>query len=383
MKKFRWFTLLESLAVIGIIWIISTAFYNMRNIWKDYTNYQKEAVSTIHKEIEHALKEFQRAKVWTDRYWNAHEISSFQIKLTDWKWRFTGNYLEIWNTYLFCIDINGKTTPCFKGNTANPDAIWTWFFEWNKLINNNKYTAPKKIKEINKLKFLIETENLVDSINILPNWDIKEWDYIKNYAETINNLTNYRPADFPVRWDSNNVENNCNAIFSWCINHINTENTTNQWVWDNILNRITWGWRENIQCCSRWVNCQSDQRYQENCAGNSAAMAKYVQLNACLEHNNFSTHNCEQYTSEQLENTTITNEEEENSNLFSFIVYSNKDNEKCTNKEWTLWTPIWKITINTITKTSSLQRCDTEVRCDYNICISSIELDDRTHVTKP
>ena len=63
-------------------------------------------------------------------------------------------------------------------------------------------------------------------------------------------------------------------------------------------------------------------------------MAKYVQLNACLDQNNFSTHNCEQYTSEQLEITTETNEEENNSNSFSFIVYSNKDNEDCkTQKE--------------------------------------------------
>ena len=87
MKKFRWFTLLESLAVIGMIWIISAALYNMRNIWKDYTDYQKEAVNTIHKEIEHSLKEFQRAKVWTDKDWNVHEISSFQIKLTNSIWK--------------------------------------------------------------------------------------------------------------------------------------------------------------------------------------------------------------------------------------------------------------------------------------------------------
>jgi hypothetical protein len=37
------------------------------------------------------------------------------------------------------------------------------------LINNKEYTAPKKIKEIDKLKFLIKTENSVSSINILPN----------------------------------------------------------------------------------------------------------------------------------------------------------------------------------------------------------------------
>ena len=374
MKKFRWFTLLESLAVIGMIWIISAALYNMRNIWKDYTDYQKEAVNTIHKEIEHSLKEFQRAKVWTDKDWNVHEISSFQIKLTNSIWNRTGNYLQIWNTYLYCIDNNGTTVPCFNDNNANPDAFWTWYFESNILINNKEYTAPKKIKEIDKLKFLIKTENSVSSINILPNWDIKEWDYINNYATTMSNLTNYSPTDIPVMWNSNNVENNCNAIFSWCINHINQQNTTTNWLWDDILNRISWGWRNRIQCCSKWINCQSDQRYQENCAGNSATMAKYVQLNACLDYNNFSTHNCEQYTSEQLEITTETNEEENNSNSFSFIVYSNKDNEDCeTQKEWTLRRPIWKITVNTITKTAIVERCNNDrttnwINCWLNIC---------------
>jgi hypothetical protein len=62
---------------------MTTAIYNMRNVGKDYTNYKKEAVSTIYKEIEQYLKDIQRNKVWTDKDNIAHESSSFQIKFTD------------------------------------------------------------------------------------------------------------------------------------------------------------------------------------------------------------------------------------------------------------------------------------------------------------
>jgi len=136
MKKFKWFTLLESLTVIAIIGIISTALFNMRNVWKDYSDKWKEAVNVIHKEITRYLKDFQRNKTWTDSMWIEHEASSFQIIFN------SGSSIIVGNIYIY-EDENG---------------FLRTFYDSGTLIDNQRYSVLQNIKWIDKYLFKI-TDN--------------------------------------------------------------------------------------------------------------------------------------------------------------------------------------------------------------------------------
>lgn len=373
MKKFRWFTLIESLTVIAIIGIMTTAIYNMRNVGKDYTNYKKEAVSTIYKEIEQYLKDIQRNKVWTDKDNIAHESSSFQIKFTNKQWSLWS--LQIWNTYLYCTDRldPNKTVDCFdfKTNNANPYANWTWFFDSKMLITDTEYTAPKKIKDINKFKFMAywwtwKNWDITTIINILPNWDIQEWDdYISQFNDSIGKLVNY-VAGSSSPFNQSNPSARCKGERQKCQESMQRDDNTN--------------WAEKLRCCistvipfSVWdpANTCTSLDYQL-CIGNNPQAAMYMQLNICLD-KHWYTNRCEKFLSgTETNEITIDNWESENEEkTYSFYILANENGEKCRHgdapveavlnnlNQKEVWrTPIWKITINTITKKATLQRCN-------------------------
>lgn len=81
MKLKKWFTLIEMLTVIFIIWITTAAFLRLNNLWKDYSDYERQIASSIYQEIDSELKDFKRNKIilsWEDN-WEVYEQENIQI----------------------------------------------------------------------------------------------------------------------------------------------------------------------------------------------------------------------------------------------------------------------------------------------------------------
>lgn len=421
MKKFRWFTLLESLAVIGIIWIISTALYNMRNVWKDYRDYRQEAVNVIYKEIAQSLKDFQRNKIWKDSQWNEHEIDTFEVKFADtWK-------LEIWYTYIYCTSGSTDTIiPCYtdKWDFYQNNIQWSGYFDSITLISWQKYVSKKWIKGIDKYNFLISWDT--EFINIYPNWSFDVWeDFIYDFVASIEEMTVAWLQTFTETiWEMGSIDwSACGRIRSECIDNLCTSNyahhsnrrkaacvrqksknispqdmstlrtprhsrrdrrLTFRWVWwANDRRRMDWCLQKSWYY---WGGCDIKQRRKEEDVYNSTT----ITLN------------------ENYESTSI----DENSVYLSFYIYANEENNKdCTikqfnfdndsdssrvdgtytpignpndltkpdNQNWTTitkgkrWRPIGKITINSVAKTVSLEWCNNDriknwINCWGNIC---------------
>ena len=222
MKKFKWFTLLESLVVIGIIGVISTALYNMRNVGNDYRDYRQEAVNVIYKDIAESLKDFQRNKIWKDPQWNEHEIDTFEVSFAEtWK-------LEIWYTYIYCVSWTDNTIiPCYADNWDfyQNNIVWSWYYDSIILISWQKYASKKWIKGIDKYNFLISWDT--EYINIYPNGNFDVWeDYIYDFVESIEEMTIAWNQTFTETiWEWNSLDwSACWWIRSDCISSLCTSN---------------------------------------------------------------------------------------------------------------------------------------------------------------
>ena len=347
MKKFKWFTLLESLTVIVIIWIISTALYNMRNIWKDNTDLDKEAVNVIYKEINQSLKDFQRNKIWVDADNFEHEISVFQI-ISDW------NDLEIWNAYVYCQTNAHNTTDCYNDSyelNENVDS-WTWYYDSKTLVNNHMYTASKHLRNIDQRKFYI----WINNVSFTKYWEIISWQYITNFVNWIDNLINYSTESYNGSTITTSSREICKWIMSGCTQEINAPSN---WLEFGI----------EVLSCLLGSNC-NEYVYQKM-KWNDIQTAMTVQYNSCI---NKKTNDrfydlCGKFIYDSYWDDEDPNATSEWNTKISFIIYNFKEKSDC--NPWYL-TPIWQIEINTVTKKANLKRCEkqnNESRCWSTRCI--------------
>ena len=332
MKKFRWFTLLESLAVIGIIWIISTALYNMRNVWKDYTDYKKEAVNIIYKEIDQSIKSFQRNKIRKDSQWNEHEIDSFQIKIADNEDQNTWLFLEIGNTYTYCIDNNWNIIKCL----LDLDILqWSWFYESKTLISWWIYNISQNVKKIKQYNFYVSISGFQDinTINIWKNWEIYPWDNIAQHTWIIYNAITSNDQPINTEWGVS-PENTCKTRYEFCTS--TSQDLTEkekQYIWQ----QNNW-WAIWFILWIFWIHT-----WNPNITENSIIESK---TKKCLW-NNFYTI-CSEFFNwfQDVEQSPINNQIKQQ---IPIKISAEKDDD-CQN--------IWIITINSITKKVTLELCN-------------------------
>ncbi len=346
MKKFKWFTLLESLTVIVIIWIISTALYNMRNIWKDNTDLDKEAVNVIYKEINQSLKDFQRNKIWVDADNFEHEISVFQI-ISDW------NDLEIWNAYVYCQTDTHNTTDCYNDSyklNENVDS-WTWYYDSKTLVNNHMYTASKHLRNIDQRKFYI----WINDVSFTKYWEIISWQYITNFVNWIDNLINYSPTynGSPITTSNKEI---CQWIMDECTRIVSSEDDSSNWPCD-LCKEYPW--------LSRCAKCSNSTQW------NDIDEAKAVRYNSCINHKTDGEFYdlCGKFIYDSYWDDEDPNATSEWNTKISFIIYNFKEKSGC--NPWYL-TPIWQIEINTVTKKANLKRCEKQnatTKCWSKECI--------------
>jgi len=193
MKK--WFTLIESLVVLVIISVVSTAVFNMRNIWKDNRNIWQEVVNTVYKEMQLLMKDFNRNKIYTT-WGNKYEITYFQIKFND-----TWNFLSISNQYIY------------------PDKEWKGFLqhiETTELIENWKYKARNAIKWANELYFKVIKEWYDDNFALISkNWIIESGDIVKELE------VHSESYSIPTNIEEN--ESECQNILDQCEQNTRSE----------------------------------------------------------------------------------------------------------------------------------------------------------------
>lgn len=339
MKKFKWFTLLESLTVIVIIWIISTALYNMRNIWKNSIDLDKEAVNVIYKEINQSLKDFQRNKIWIDSDGVKHEISTFQI-MSDWK------DLEIWNTYVYCQTNNSNTIDCYNDSHELNTGVskWSGYYDSKALIKSNIYIASKHLKNIDTHKFYIWWIDkwTFNDVSFTKYWEIISWEYINSFIDLIHNLVSSSSNEIP-----NPINEGSRDVCQWIMNNCSNNIEAPQGFWSTVV---------EILKCWRWSSC-NDAIYQQM-NWNDIQAAMNVQYNTCINkatNNNF-FNLCSKFIddlyweiADEGSNTTP-----EWNTKVSFIIFNSKEKDDC--NRWYL-TPIWQVEINTVTKKATLKRC--------------------------
>lgn len=300
MKKFKWFTLIESLMVIAIIWIISTALYNMRNIGNDTRDLRKEAVNIMYKEMTQYIKDFQRNKIWIDDAGNEREIDIFQIRFIDDNSNNTWKNLTMGNLYI-----------------KEEDSWFTWHFESITVISWEKYNANQKIKWIDNYVFKIQQQNENWIIYFDKDWWKWTWDPIILLNETHTASNEIERPDAPT---NEQLVNTCITQRNTCINK-----------------------------CSRW------RRTLSRC------------LNRCLYWDfltpkPYKTRNCDQVIQSSSQYGTVTSTEEfelggdttdETTNpTIKFIICAWKSNEEIQ--------PVWRITINVVSASTSLERCNND-----------------------
>lgn len=160
MKKFRWFTLLETVLVIVIIGIVSVSLLSFRRNIQENKDLTREALTVFYKEMNSSIKDFQRNKIWEDASWVTHEMTYLYLNFNNndnhevriW------NDLVIWNIYLYTWK-NWKT----RGH-----------FDWTPLILESEYSAFQSLKWSDKYKFYTcnEWNTEIKSILIANNWTI-------------------------------------------------------------------------------------------------------------------------------------------------------------------------------------------------------------------
>lgn len=350
MKKIRWFTLLESLAVIAIIGIMSAALFNMRNVWRDYTDYRKEAANIIYKEIEQYLREFQRNKVRKDPQWNEHEIDSFQMIFADKIKENTRSSIEIWNTYVYCITWN-IIKECIIDNSwnlTNDADLWSWYFESEVIISWWNFELKKNIKNIDEYKYYIIANN--SWLNIWKRWEIYWWNNVEQHVTIIHEMvtTIDRPVDTEYNGDGGTL---CVNRYNDCVNNTNLTPQEMQYI----ANQNQWWAIWGFFCRLIWIGCN----------WNSIDTNQYIQnrIKKCLW--SHFDEICWQYI-DQLSNVTLEYVDEEwwenttNRTSTSFIISAKKDNNECEN--------VWRITINSVAKSVSLDRCNNDREQNWIDC---------------
>lgn len=350
MKKIRWFTLLESLAVIAIIGIMSAALFNMRNVWRDYTDYRKEAVNIIYKEIEQYLREFQRNKVRKDPQWNEHEIDSFQMIFADKIKENTRSSIEIWNTYIYCISWN-IIKECIidnNWNLTNDADLWSWYFESEVIISWWNFELKKNIKNIDEYKYYIIANN--SWLNIWKRWEIYWWNNVEQHVTIIYNMVNTtdRPVDDDFNGDGGTL---CVNRYDECVNNTNLTPQEMQYI----ANQNQWWAIWGFFCRLIWIGCN----------WNSIDTNQFIQnkIKKCLW--SHFDEICWKYI-DKLSNVTLEYVDEEwwenttNTTSTSFIISAKKDNNECEN--------VWRITINSVAKSVTLDRCNNDREQNWIDC---------------
>jgi hypothetical protein len=350
-------------------------------LWQDRIDYRKEAVNVMYKEITEMLKDFQRNKIRTYQ-WTEHEIDTFQIKMTDEN----GNKgkLEAWYTYVYCVIENIDATkedtivPCYDENwdlTASENLVWSWHYEYISLIDSEKnYTAKKNIKNIDK--FLFKSSWETNIINMFKDWLYEIWyDYIEEFDATISGLVVFANDESSTTvWGGGDFNAGlCAQIRDTCINSL-------------CPNRRWWPrWQYYQQQCKRSkmksITPQSMAVLQTQRGIWWVGTRK--KMDGCLQKEHYNDHSCsasQRRTNEWSYNdwTTIISyheyapETSEIDTYFSFSIYAAEKNwESCNTTEWTewkTWQPIWKITINTVTKTANLERCNNDKVTNWIDC---------------
>ena len=168
MKKFRWFTLLETVLVVVIIWIVSVSLLAFRQNIQDKQDISREALTVFYKEMNSSIKDFQRNRIREDENWVAHEVSYLYINFNN-----TGKHdlivwddLVIWSIFLYTWD-NGRLM---------------WHFDWTPLILENEYSAFQALKWSDKYTFYTRNKDQWEVTSILIT---NQWRIFKGYLDKV------------------------------------------------------------------------------------------------------------------------------------------------------------------------------------------------------